>query len=381
MHYFDFNATAPLHPAAREAWLEVQDRFWANPSSPTRFAAQAHHRLEESREIWAESLGVDPGRVVFTAGATVAMNAVFTHLAETSAPDARVLVSAIEHPSVREAATRWFPRRVDEIPAGQDGRIDTAVLEERLRANPYVAVAAMAANNETGVLQPVAEIHTLCREHRTRLVCDAAQWAGKLPLKTLQGMDYLTISGHKFGGSRGMGVIVLGAAEAAFRGPVGGGQENAHWAGTEDLAGIAAMTAAWQAQPVSGWSVAGREALAGAVRDRGYSVVGGETVRRLPNTLSLLLPAHPATRWIARLDRRGWMVSSGSACATGTKGPSTVLAAMGLAPEAAKRVLRISGGPASSVEEWSELAAALEAVRKELDDDLGEERLVTIVDL
>lgn len=380
MPYFDANATTPLAPTARDAWLEVSEEDWANPSSPTRAAARARVRLEDNRQAWAAAFAVRPEQVVFTAGATEANNAVFAHLAQQAGAGARVLLSAVEHPCVLEPAEHWFPGRIERLAVDRGGRLDLNALRARLAAGPCAAVAVMAANNETGVLQPVAEVAEACRGHGAAFVCDAAQWAGKLPLDGLPRADYLTLSGHKFGGPRGVGVLVLGEAAAGFRGRRGGPQEHDHHAGTEDLAGIAALTAAFRAQPPEGWPSAGRDAFVASLAETAYEALGA-VHPRLPNTVSLLLPRHRASRWIARLDRRGWAVSSGSACSTGKEGPSHVLAAMGLEAEAAHRVLRLSSLPEASVDDWLGLRAALDAVLRELDEDEGKERLTTVVEI
>lgn len=380
MHYFDYNATAPLHPAARAAWLEIADELWANPSSASQFSAQAHRRLMDCREVWARAFGVEGPQVVFLGGATEALNAVFVHLFEVLSPNARVAVSTVEHPAVREAATRWFAGVCDEVLVDAGGRVDLDALETVLRAGQVAAFALMAANNETGVLQPLDEVAELCRSYRVRLLCDATQWVGKRPLAALPRADFLVFGGHKFGGPRGVAGLVLAPTELGFRGRVGGGQQAGHQSGTEDLAGIAAMTAAFEAQPPDGWNAAPRDAFLGMLEGGPFEALflGSE---RLPNTVSLLTPRHRASRWIARLDRHGFIVSSGSACSTGGGGPSPILRASGLSRGAAERVLRISGGGSTSEAEWRALRAALDTVLAELDADEGQGRLTTVVEL
>jgi cysteine desulfurase len=379
VQYFDYNATAPLHPAARAAWLEIVDEAWANPSSPSRLAARAQARLEACRATWCDAFGVPPERIVFMGGATEASNAIWAHLAARG-PGGRWLVAAHEHPCVLAPAERWGGPRCRRIAVEPAGRVSLAALAEALAEEPSAVVAVMAANNETGVLQPLGAVAEAARGAGARFVCDATQWVGRLPLGSLPPADYLFFSAHKFGGPRGVAVLVLGEGQEGFRGRLGGGQEHGHQAGTEDLAAIAAMTAAWEAQPAEGWSPAGREAFEATVQDSAYEVVG-RSAPRLPNTVSLLLPRHAAQRWILRLDRRGWVVSSGSACATGDEGPSHVLAAMGLPREAAGRVLRLSGGPASGPEDWLVLRSALDAVLAELDEDAGGTRLTEVISL
>lgn len=379
MHYFDYNATAPIEPAAREVWLEVVDTLWGNPSGLSRFSARAHHRLTACRQTWAQAFGVEPSRVVFLGGATDANNAVFAHLAEQANSDARVLLSAIEHPSVHAAATRYFRDRTERIPVDRSGRIEVDWLEQRLQVGTIAFVAVMAANNETGVLQPVDQVSALCAHYMVKFFCDAAQWVGKCPISALPAADYISFSGHKFGGPHGIGGLILGPTEQAFRGRVGGGQENGHQAGTEDLAGIAGMTAALEAQPPEGWSPAGRDAFVGTLAGPEFSILGA-TVDRLPNTVSLFLPRHPATRWISRLDRHGWIVSKGSACSSGKAAGSHVLGAMGLSRSDSDRVLRISGGPTTSVDDWCALRDAIDEVLRDLDAEPESDKLTTVID-
>jgi len=380
MHYFDANATTPLEPAARSAWLEVTDGDWVNPSSPTRAAARVRNRLEACRDTWAGAFAARPEQIVFTAGATEANNAIFAHLAREEAADARVLISAVEHSCVREAARRWFPGRVEVWPVDRSGRVVLEGLRQRLAAEPYALVAVMAANNETGVLQPIAAVAEACRIAGVRLLCDAAQWIGKRPLNDLPRADFVTLSGHKFGGPRGCGVLVLGDAVLDFRGRVGGGQEHGRHAGTENVAGIAALTAAFQAQPPEGWSSAGRDAFVRALEGSAFAVLGQEA-ERLPNTVSLLLPRHRSTRWIARLDRRDWLVSSGSACVSRKDEGSSVLAAMGLNADEARRVIRVSGLRDCDAEAWLSLRHVLDVVLAELDEDAESERLTTVIEV
>ena len=379
MRYFDHNATAPLLPAARAAWLEVEDSLWANPASASRLAARAHHRLEACRRVWAEAFSLSPDRVVFTSGATESNNAVIAELARRSPPTARVLVSAIEHPSVLEAAEGWFPGRVDRIGVDGEGVVRLDELEARADPKVHVLVALMAANNETGVAQPWAEAAVWCERRGLPLLCDAAQWVGRFPAKALPPVSYYTFSGHKFGAPKGVGAILLGEGASRFCGQKGGGQEQAHRAGTVDVAGIAALTAAFEAQPAAGWPGAGKADFLRA-RSPSYTPIG-RIEGALPNTLSLRLPRFPAVRWIPRLEAHGYIVSSGSACSTGRETPSHVLAAMGLEAESARRVIRLSAGLDTPVEAWRGLWEALETVRRELEDDAASDRLTTIVEI
>lgn len=379
MNYFDYNATHPLLPEARQAWLEAAGQYWANPSSVSGPASRARLHLAECREIWANHFRCRPENVVFTAGATEATNAILAHVARKAPAEARVLLSPFEHPAVIEPALAHFGGRVDFLPQDDAGAVDPGKAEALLEGGGYVLGCLMAANNETGLLQPVARMAKLCQRHRCPLLVDAAQWIGKMPPAQELQADYLTISGHKFGGPRGSGVLILSDCATGFRGRRGGGQEQGRHAGTENVEAISALTAALKAQPSAGWKQSGTDAFMTTLEGAIYRVIGGHQAR-LPNTLSLLLPRYRATRWLPRLEKHGYIVSTGAACATGKESPSHVLKALGLSDEEASRVIRISGGPETDEALWLGLRAALDTVLAELDDDDEARGLVTVID-
>lgn len=382
MRYFDYNATTPLAPAAREAWLAAQDEFWANPSGPYRASARARNFLERQRARIADFFEVEPARVVFTSGATEGNNAVLrwaAEVAETS--QSRIAISAIEHPCVREAAKRIAGEGVVTLPVDGDGVVEIAALDPLFSDNPPALVSVLAASNETGVLQPWQAVAARCRRGGVRFHCDAVQWIGKLPLQDLANVDFVTASGHKFGGPKGVGFVLLGPARSGFCGQVGGGQEDGHRAGTEDLAGIAAMVAALEARlAMEPASHEARDAFIAAMKERG-AIILGERAKRLPNSVALIMPRFDRTRWIHRLDRLGFAIGSGSACSTGKEGPSAVLTAMGVSPDAAQRALRISGGPDAAREDWEALTRAFAEAEADLERDEGEDRLTTVIQI
>lgn len=380
MHYFDHNATAPLSPKAREAWLVAQDTFWANPSSPSRLAARARNQLENCRRRVADLFAVEPDRIVFTSGATEGNNALFMAMAAGSQPGC-VAISAIEHPSVREPAARWFGDRVRTLPVHVSGVCELAGLEALLRDEHPEIVSLLAASNETGVHQPWQEAAERCRRAGVAYHCDAVQWIGKEPLDGLNKVALMTASAHKFGGPKGVGFLVIGEAQAGLKAQVGGGQEQGLRSGTENVAGISAMVVALE-ERLSGFkpSTEGRDRFAGAMEALEARILG-KAAPRLANTVALVMPRFDRMRWIARLERRGFVIGSGSACATGKEGLSATLAAMGISADEAKRTLRVSSGPDTSVEDWTALADAFVAVQAELERDEGEERLVNVIDI
>ena len=372
MPYFDNNATTPLSKAAEKAFLNASRNHWQNPSSPYRSAARARNLLDRDREWLAARLGCPAEAIVFNSGATEGNNAIFHYLAAKHSSDARVVVSAIEHPSVLEPARSAFPGRVNFLPALPTGVTDLSALPQLLE-NPKVAlVSLMAANNETGVLQPWRECLEICRRKGTPFHTDASQWLGKMPLDGLGDCDYLTACAHKFGGPKAVGFILIGREEAGFRSLLGGVHEKGRRAGTENVAGINSMVAALKhvcqnlEQTISDQK-ARRHALEETLCQEipGVRVIGGQS-ERLWNTVYALMPKYANTRWVALLDKRGFTVSTGSACATGKEGPSHVLAAMGVESGEAGRVLRVSGRWDTSTAAWNGLGAAFIEVWEEL---------------
>lgn len=376
MPYFDHNATAPLAAAARDAWTRAQDEAWQNPSGPHRASAQVKIRLEAAREKFAILLGGEAERHVFTSGATEAANMVAAWWAETLPAEALVAVNPTEHPCVLEPVKHFFGDRVRWLKVDSAGVVDVATLKKCHlfgdTLDRVAAVAVMAANNETGVLQPWAEIAVACAEAGASYLCDASQWLGKLPSGGIGGDGFVIAAGHKFGGPKGVGLLKLAPQSEGLRGQLGGGQQNGHRGGTEDFPSIAAMGAALaEAEQKKvfleterlAWREEFERAVAAAVP--GARVVGAGA-DRLWNTVSLLMPFADNTRWVARLDKRGFQVSTGSACATGKEGPSHVLAALGIGAEEAKRAVRVSSGWETSREDWRALAAAFGEVAAEV---------------
>jgi cysteine desulfurase len=357
--YLDWNATTPLRPEAASAISTAFTRC-GNPSSVHRWGRTARQTVERARVSVAALLGnANPEGVVFVSGGTEA-----NHLGLLGAGRERVLVSDVEHDSVRHA----FPGS-ETIPVDREGIVAVDALDRMLAADRRQAlVSVMYANNETGVIQPVADIAAVAREHGALFHCDAVQAAGKLPLKAEEiGADLISLSAHKLGGPPGVGALVVtGGLDLAslFR---GGGQERGRRAGTENLLGIAGFAAA---------AVAARDRIAEydrirTLRDRleneiaetaPDAVVLGAAAPRLPNTTAIAMPGVAAETQVIALDLEGVMVSSGAACASGKVGPSHVLAAMGVGPELAGSTIRVSLGWTSSEEDIAHFLQAWTAL-------------------
>lgn len=373
--YFDHNATTPMSEAARQAWVGTAERHWQNPSSLHREAGEAKRVLEDWREALADLFGVEEAaRVVFTSGATEANNAVIAHLAGRLS--GCLVTSEIEHPCVEAAVHRALdPSRVRRLPTDPaTGAADLAPLKEWIAKGEVGAVSLMAANNETGALQPWLEVSDLCRDAGIPFHTDAAQWIGKLPVAGLGNTGYVTGSGHKFGGGKGVGFLILPEDEggALFHGLVGGPQEHGRRAGTENLPGVAAMvTALLEREEVrlADWADCQgiwRDAFECRIMEKAGIRLLATKGARLWNTSMFVLPHSKNLKWLTRLSQRGFAVSTGSACSAGKGNPSAVMMAMGLDYEEMGRVLRISGGGGTTAEEWEGLADAIIEVGGEL---------------
>lgn len=361
--YLDYNAGAPARAEVIAAMAEALAEP-GNPSSVHGPGRRARARLEEARAAVAALAGAPAAGVTFTSGGTEANNLVLHGCGR-----ARLLVSAVEHASVREAAPD-----AEIIPVDSTGIVDLSALERLLAADGRPAlVSVMLANNETGVVQPLAEVAALAHTFGAVVHCDAAQAPGRLSV-ALSGLDvdFLTLSGHKLGGPAGIGVLISSNPDTSLA-PIlrGGGQERRRRAGSENLAGIvgfgiaARMVAAEQAEGTAARRMRElRDRLERAVLARVPSaVVVADGVERLCNTSCLALPGVPAQVQVMALDLGGVAVSAGSACSSGKVAESAVLRAMGLAPEISGAAVRVSLGAASTEAEielflsvWCDLA-------------------------
>lgn len=376
--YLDNNATTPLHPRAREAMLPWLGETHGNPSSIHRFGQAARNAVEEAREKVAALLGAPAPEIVFTASGTEANNAVLFHIAGTTANETpspgHLIISAVEHPSIREAAARlsqggW---EVTRVSPGTDGVVPAADMIAALRPETRL-VALMLANNELGTLQPVAKVAAACRERRIPVLCDAVQAVGKIPVDVDElGVDYLTVGAHKFHGP--LGAAALWVRKGAEITPylLGGGQERRRRAGTENVAALAGFgeTCAAAAE-----ELAHRRTFLAGLRDRFEAglpqrvpgaVIHCAEAPRLPNTSHIAIPDVEGESLLIRLDVAGFAVSTGSACSSGIVEPSKTLLAMGLSREEALSSLRVSFGMMNQAEEVDRFLDALARETAEL---------------
>jgi cysteine desulfurase len=351
--YLDHNATTPLRDAALKA-MAIANAVGGNASSVHRFGRLAHRTLEDAREQVAKLVGAKAEFIVFTSGGTEANNlALLGTFAGIG--NRRVLVSAVEHSSVAKVPG------VETVPVDGDGVIDLAALDGMLlAADAPSVVSIMLANNETGVIEPVAEAAAIARRHGALVHCDAIQAAGKIPLEwSALGVDLMSISAHKIGGPQGVGALIVGDGVAIVPRTFGGGQEKGRRTGTENLPGIAGFGAAAEEARGSLDDYRALAPLRDAIEERILKISDKTRIfardrDRLPNTTMIAMPGVDAETQVMAFDLAGVAVSAGSACSSGKAAASSVLKAMGVAEEVALNAVRLSLG-------WTSTKADAEA--------------------
>ncbi|MBC8241531.1 MAG: cysteine desulfurase [Alphaproteobacteria bacterium] len=362
--YIDHNATTPPLPEVIDAVCGAMGLIGANPSSIHANGRAARKLIDDAREAVAALVGAVPEEVIFTSGGSEANNAVIM-----GAGRRRILVSPTEHAAVlKTVLTRAADS--DLIPVDHNGLVDMEGLETLLaEAEEPALVCVMAANNETGVLQPMAEISELAHRHGALVHCDAVQAVGKIPVDIKSwGVDYLALSGHKIGGPQGIGALVRCSQSPLSSFITGGGQEHGLRAGTENVAaisglGVAARVAADTLEEKAVRLKAYRDALEAGIKALSPATkIFCEQVPRLPNTSNFTLPGVRSDRQLTALDLASVSVSAGSACSAGKVEPSHVLDSMDIDPEISTTALRVSFGWSSQaadvdkfLEAWSDL--------------------------
>jgi len=374
--YFDWNATAPMRPQAAEALREALS-VPGNPSSVHAEGRAARRLVEEAREDVAALVAARSGDVFFTSSGTEANMLALTPAIQTAderRPREKLLISAIEHSSVRAGGR--FPRgAVADIAVDTDGRVDLAALAEALAGISRPLVSIMLANNETGVVQPIAQAAAVVHAAGGLLHVDAVQAAGRIACDiTLRAADLLTLSAHKIGGPKGVGALIRAREDIHFPDPLirGGGQERGLRAGTENVAGIAAFGAAAAAVRRQGTAEADHMLALRHKLETGLkavtpgAVIFGAQAERLPNTTLFAAEGMKAETAVISFDLEGIAVSSGAACSSGKVQPSHVLAAMGVLPALTRGAVRLSLGWTTTETDierflgaWRKLATAL----------------------
>jgi cysteine desulfurase len=347
MHYCDHNATSPLRPEVKAA-MERALAVGGNPSSVHGAGRQARAMIDQAREQVATLVGCRAQDVIFTSGGTesnaLALRGIIEGALDAGERITRLFVSTIEHDSVLATAAMLGERipglRVEIVPVTTSGVVDIEVLRVALREGKGRAlIAVMAANNETGVIQPTAEISALAKDVGALLFVDAVQTAGKIEMD-LSVADCLSLSAHKLGAAQGVGALIVKESVPFAAQTLGGGQERGLRTGTENVSGIAGFGVAVSLPRVD----------AAALRDRfenalpRSAIVFGATALRLANTSNFALPGITAETAVMALDLDGVMISSGAACSSGKVKPSHVLKAMGVSDDLARCALRVSFG-------------------------------------
>ncbi|UVO33893.1 cysteine desulfurase [Bradyrhizobium arachidis] len=366
--YLDWNATTPLRVEARAAMLAAYELI-GNPSSVHAEGREARWLVEDARAALATAVGALARNVVFTSAGTEANALALSPglRGRSGEPVRRLLISAIEHASVL-AGGRFPAENINQIRVARSGVVDLDHLRELLTGGPPALVSIMAANNETGALQPVEEAAGIVHAAGGILHVDAIQALGKIAFNiNAMGADLATFSAHKIGGPKGVGALVMTEGVAALE-PVlrGGGQELGRRAGTENVAGIAgfgaAVKAALQALPEDAERMTSlRDRLGNGLQEIAGATVFSDDVRRLPNTVLFTAPGLKAETAVIGFDLEGIAVSSGSACSSGKVQPSHVLSAMGHDATVAQGAVRLSLGWSTEPED---INRALEAWRR-----------------
>lgn len=357
--YLDYNATTPIRPEA----IALMSEIMASPGNASSIhgpGRAARKYIEDARAQIAAPLDVGPQQIVFNSGATEGNNTILGGFAGQ-----RVLVSATEHASVIESGVA-----AEMIPVTQDGLVDIDAFKRMLFANEKPAlVSVMLVNNETGVIQPIAEIAALAKEAGAIMHTDAVQGFGRIPFtRETLGVDFITLSAHKLGGAQGVGAIIMAPKAPLPKLIRGGGQERRQRAGTENVAGIAAfgIAAELAAQSLKTYQnmAAQRDALEEYLLASTNGLrIHGRNAPRVANTISLSLTGTTSETLLMAFDLEGMALSSGSACSSGTVKPSHVLLAMGVPEEEAKCSLRLSFGWNTSAQDLEEFKTAWDKVR------------------
>ena len=357
--YLDYNATAPLRPEALAAANAAMNAPH-NASSAHTYGRAAHKMIEDARVNVAALVGCPPAQVIFNSGATEGNNTVLKYFAKE-----RILVSAIEHPSVLEAAPN-----AEKIPVDKNGTLDLNALETLLKAKKTGLVSVMMVNNETGVIQPVDKISALTKKYGAFFHCDAVQAAGKISIDMSPGhIDFLTLSAHKIGGPQGAGALCLGICGITPTLLDGGGQEKKARPGTQNTAAIAGFGAAAQiaARDLTHHTTHNqtlRDILENSLCNIYNSIIiHSQNAPRVSNTTLFSLPGASSETLLIAFDLEGIALSNGSACASGSVKPSHVLKAMGAD---ASGTIRVSTGWASTQGDIDQFLAALEKIAARL---------------
>jgi len=362
--YLDHNATTPLDPAVREAMLPYLDSRFGNASSRHEYGRQARAAIDTARAQVAAAVGAHPTEVIFTSGGSEANNLMLKGMAATMRPG-RLAISQIEHPCVREPA-RQLERQgwqVDRLAVDGNGLIDAVAFEACLQHRPRL-VSVMFANNETGVIEPIAQLAAEARKQGAWFHTDAVQALGKLPLDfRALGVNGMSLSAHKIYGPLGAGALVIDKRVELAPLIAGGGQERGLRSGTENVAAIVGFGLACELAVKRMASEGDRQATLRDQFEHDVAQLGatvfGQQVERLPGTSFFAFDGIDGETLVGKLDRAGFACASGSACSSADPAPSKTLLAMDVAPELARNAVRVSIGRGTGEQDMTAFSAAL----------------------
>jgi cysteine desulfurase len=370
--YFDYNATTPLDPQIRQAMLPFLGEVWGNPSSVHHIGRQARSQLDDARERAAKVLDAKPSEIVFTAGGTESANLAILGTARLLRPKGRHLItSAIEHHAVLHCCEYLAQKEGFELtclPVDREGLVSPDSLSRAIRPDT-ILVSIMAANNEIGTIQPVAELGAICRKCGVVFHTDAVQWFGKEPFESIHqfNADLVSICAHKIYGPKGAGALYAKSPLQPIPTMLGGSHENDRRAGTENLAGIIGLVEALERFVRT--PVFNRESLK-LLTGRLICLIDGlpavqfvgSRERRLSNTVAFVVGGSDSLPLLAGLDLEGICASSGSACSAGSLEPSHVIEALGIDKRLANSLVRFSLGRDSTLAEVELIESILPGV-------------------
>lgn len=374
MIYLDNNATTPIDLQVVDAMLPFLREHFANPSAAYRSARGVDRVIATARAQVADLIHAEPEEIIFTSGGTESNNTAIDSAMSRWPERKHLVIGATEHPAIIEPANRWQERggTVTRLRVNRLGHVDLDDLRNTLREHRTALVSVMWANNETGVVAPIADIAAIAHEAGALFHTDAVQAVGKLPIDVRAcGIDFLSLSGHKFHAPKGIGAL-FASRRVGFR-PwlLGGGQEHGRRSGTENVAGIVALGAAAElALKADHASVrALRDEFESLVRD---ALINGDAVQRLGTTSSLCFPGIDAAGMLILLDERGVCCSAGSACHSAAVHPSPVLEAMGLNAAHAASTLRFSFSRFNTLDDTREAARIVNECAAKMSSLAGE---------
>ena len=369
--YFDYNATTPLDPAVRAAMLPFLDEVWGNPSSVHHVGRKARALLDDARERTAKLLGAKPSEIIFTSGGTEANNlAIFGVARLLKAKGRHLITSAVEHHAVLQGFDYLEKNEgfsVTRLPVDAAGRVSAEQLRRAIRPDT-VLVSIMAANNEIGTLQPVAELGAVCAEQKIVFHTDAVQWFGKEPFEHIRQFqaDLVSVCAHKFHGPKGAGLLYIKSPLHPDPILFGGGHENERRAGTENLPAIIGLVAALEkfvtppAFERAKLTPLANQLVSCLAQIPGCTLVSPQR-DALVNTVAFTVDGADGMTLLAALDMEGICASSGAACSAGSLEPSHVLQAIGRG-QTANSLVRFSLGRASTEEEVVRVCSLLPAL-------------------